>query len=40
MDPALRRRLEAEPAPGVERLGRLIGRELAAWSGAADAAGR
>ncbi|MGH7508107.1 MAG: sulfotransferase [Gemmatimonadales bacterium] len=32
MDPALRRRLQAEFAPEVERLGRLIGRDLTAWS--------
>lgn len=32
MDPELRRRLTAELAPEVERLGRLIGRDLSAWS--------
>ena len=32
MDPALRRRLTLELAPEVERLGRLIGRDLSAWS--------
>ena len=34
MDPALRRRLTLELAPEVERLGRLIGRDLSAWSAA------
>lgn len=40
MDPELRRRLTAELAPEVERLGRLIGRDLSAWSaeGATSAA--
>jgi hypothetical protein len=33
MDPALRRSLEAEFAPEVERLSRLLGRELDAWAG-------
>lgn len=32
MDPALRARLRAELRPEVERLGRLIGRDLSAWS--------
>lgn len=32
MDPDLRRRLTAEMAPEVERLGRLIGRDLSAWT--------
>jgi hypothetical protein len=32
MDEALRRRLTAELAPEVEELGRLIGRDLSAWS--------
>jgi hypothetical protein len=36
MDPGLRRRLTAEMAPDIDRLGRLIGRDLSAWS--ADAA--
>jgi hypothetical protein len=31
MDPALRRRLLDEQAPEIERLGRLIGRDLSAW---------
>jgi hypothetical protein len=32
MDPALRQRLTAELAPEVEALGRLIGRDLSAWT--------
>jgi hypothetical protein len=32
MDPQLRRSLRAEFAPEVERLGRLLGRDLSAWS--------
>jgi hypothetical protein len=32
MDPVLRARLQAELRPEVERLGRLIGRDLSAWS--------
>lgn len=32
MDPQLRRRLTEELAPDVERLGRLIGRDLSAWT--------
>jgi hypothetical protein len=32
MDPELRRRLKAEFAPEVQRLGALIGRDLSAWS--------
>jgi hypothetical protein len=32
VDPALRAQLVAEYAPEVERLGRLIGRDLSAWS--------
>jgi hypothetical protein len=32
MDPALRRRLQAEFAPEVDRLSRLIGRDLTGWS--------
>jgi hypothetical protein len=32
IDPDLRRRLEAEFAPDVERLGRLLGRDLAHWT--------
>jgi hypothetical protein len=35
MDPQLRRRLRAEFAPEVERLGRLLERDLSAWSAAA-----
>jgi hypothetical protein len=31
MDPALRRRLLDEQAPEIERLGRLIGRDLSPW---------
>jgi hypothetical protein len=31
MDPALRRRLLDEQAPEIEKLGRLIGRDLSAW---------
>lgn len=34
MDPDLRRRLTAELAPEVRRLGELIGRDLSAWSAA------
>lgn len=37
MDPELRRRLTAEMRPEVERLGRLIGRDLSAWTAAASA---
>lgn len=37
MDPALRQRLTDELAPEVERLGRLIGRDLSAWSITTDA---
>jgi hypothetical protein len=32
MDPALRARLSAELAPEVAELGRLIGRDLSAWT--------
>ena len=32
MDPDLRRRLTEEFAPEVERLGRMIGRDLSDWS--------
>jgi hypothetical protein len=31
MDPALRRTLLDEQAPEIERLGRLIGRDLSPW---------
>lgn len=38
MDPGLRRRLEADFAPEIERLSRLLGRDLAIlWSGSGDA---
>jgi hypothetical protein len=37
MDPALRARLQAEFRPEVERLGRLIGRDLSGWSAPGDA---
>jgi hypothetical protein len=36
MDPALRRQLIDEFTPEVERLGRLIGRDLSAWLDAGD----
>jgi hypothetical protein len=36
MDPALRQRLLDEQAPEIERLGRLIGRDLSAWIEARD----
>ena len=40
MDPQLRRRLTEELAPEVARLGRLIGRDLSAWSRGDSAAPR
>jgi sulfotransferase family protein len=38
MDPALRRRLLDEQAPEIERLGRLIGRDLSSWLERGEAA--
>ena len=40
MDASLYRKLQAELAPEVQRLGALIGRDLAAWSRAPDTGGR
>jgi hypothetical protein len=40
MDPELRRRLTAELAPEIAALGRLIDRDLSAWSDAGPAAVR